>query len=200
MSDNKEIIRKLLKIAENQQKIITKLAQAAETEEQKKARWEAERATLKVDQKSNFSYGKLSADNPYRDDPLYAGEAPAGAPRKTTPSTLQPAPVAKQVAPQAPKSMAPQGARAPQVAGLLPSNLVAALEAGAPGLKGALNVKINGKSLDISYNADYVKGKLGLSSNDVKRVLTNAVAPTYEIVNVIGYTNPDKTTWKPNFT
>lgn len=199
--NDKERIKRLLKIAETQQKIITKLAQAQmpETEEQKKARWESERKALVVD--GMFSYGKLSADNPYRHDPFYAGE-------KSNVSTLAEKPKAHtdaavgKIENKQPVSNAPQAARQPPAPAknMLPSGLYAALDKGAPGLKGAVNVKVDGKNLDISYNADYVKGKLGLSPNEVKRVIMNAVAPLYQVTNVVGYNNPDATSWKPNYT
>jgi len=185
MSD-KDIIKKLLKIASNQQKIITKLAQAAETEDQKKARWEAEKSGLKL--VNMFNYGKLSSDNPYRSDPFYGGESPSGtaAPAKANPSTLAKTPV---------KTDAPMK----QVATTsgVSQDLASLLQTGAPGLKGALAIKQNGKFLDISYNADQVR-KLGLSANDVKRVLTNAVSPRFEISDVVGLTNPDSS-FKPNW-
>ncbi len=71
---SKEILKKLLVIAKTQQKAILKLAQAVETPEQKKTRWEAERKLLKAH--GDFIYGKLSEDNPYKNDPLYGGETP----------------------------------------------------------------------------------------------------------------------------
>lgn len=183
---DKDLIKKLLKIAGNQQKIITKLAQAIETDEQKKARWAAEKSQLSMD--GTFTVGKLSEDNPYRYDPLYAGEGSkntsniAGAPANTPAAVVE----NRQV-----KQMAPASSG-------VTAQLASLLQSGAPGLKGLVQVKANGKFLDVSYNADAVRNKLKLSANDVKRILTNAVGPAYQISNVVGLTNPDAT-FVPNW-
>lgn len=193
LMNDKEIIKKLLKIASNQQKIITKIAQQLESEDQKKARWEAERSKLTLE--GDFLYGSLSADNPYRYDPLYAGI-------KGNPSGNSAAPDVSHIA-QTPAAPAAKPSSAPQIytqmqPSTLSPDLLALLTTSVPELKGALVVKQRGKFLDVDYNADLVRGKLNLSASDVKRLVSDAVKGRFEVDKVVGHSNPDKT-FKVNF-
>lgn len=65
----------------------------------------------------------------------------------------------------------------------LPQDLLLALEANAPQLKGSLLVQPQGNSLEVKYNANRVKG----GANAVKSMLEQALSGTgYQLGGVVG--------------
>ncbi len=147
---DKEIIKKLLKIATNQQKIIEKLAQDPF-------------AGLTPEQLSNMPAEKLQEQV---FGPSKSTTAPAGSAK---PGQMQVGPTSS-----------------------LPSDIVAALDKANPKLKGALNLSVNGKTVNVRYN----KVKLPYWGADVKKVLQTAL-PGYSVADPIGQT-PDAD-WHPNY-
>lgn len=91
-----------------------------------------------------------------------------------------------------PKPAKPDQNKADAV-GMLPADLKAALDIAVPHLKGALNLELDGQTLNVRYNADLVKG----GASKVQQALAAALANTgYSVLNCLGEMNP---TWRPNF-
>jgi hypothetical protein len=137
--NEKEALKKLLKIAQKQQAIIEKLAQFVPT-------------GLKGDPL----------------DPTLPGDAGA------------------KTAPQAAKPPMPAPA-----ANALPPDVKSGLDASTPHLRGSLNVKVDGKTVSVGYNADRIKQHATEVKNSLQRAL-----PGYQVLDPIGYSNPN---WHPNY-
>lgn len=65
------------------------------------------------------------------------------------------------------------------------------LDVGVPGTKGVLRLTVNDKNVKPAYN----KSRWNVHPAEVKRLLTNALSPTYTVEDPIGYINPD---WSVN--
>lgn len=65
------------------------------------------------------------------------------------------------------------------------------LDIGVPGTKGVLRLTVSGNSIKPSYN----KSRWNVHPKEVKRLLMNALSPTYTVEDPIGYINPD---WSTN--
>jgi hypothetical protein len=151
MANEKEAIKKLLTIVAKQQRIITKLAQAADP--------------------FNTPTGQPG-------DPL---DPTINSPSQTAPRASAPAPEQK-------------AKSAPEAAGGLPAEVKGALDAARmPALKGALLVTVNGKNLNIAFNADRVKDRPTDLKNKLNAALSNA---GYTVTDILGHMNP---AWKPNY-
>lgn len=166
---DKQVIEKLLKIAENQQKIIRKLAQQSS---------------------DPFWYGKLDPNDPRRSDPLYGGEQPASEMFKTP--AKAPTPPANWLDKYMANPNAPTGAG--PLPNALPPEVLSLLDKGARGLKNNLFLTLDGKNVNVRYNADHTN----MGANAVKTVLQNAL-PGYSVMDPVGVHNPDKNTWHPNY-
>lgn len=143
--DSKKVIEKLIRIAENQQKIITKLAQ--------------------------FVPSGLAGDP--LDPTLPGGES------STAPT-------------HAPTSKAPSASPDVATKGGLPADVKSAFDKAVPNLRGNLLVTVNGKDLNVAFNADRVKDR----PTDLKKKIEGALGGAYTVSNIIGHMNP---AWKPNY-
>lgn len=65
------------------------------------------------------------------------------------------------------------------------------LDVGVPGTKGVLRLTVMGNSVGVAYN----KNRWNVHPKEVKRLLTNALSPTYIVGEPVGYMNPD---WSMN--
>lgn len=74
----------------------------------------------------------------------------------------------------------------------LPEDVKQLLNVGAPGVKGMLQLDVDGNRVSVKYNAD--RWTHGASS--LKKVLTNALSPKYLVGDPIGYFNA---MWKSNY-
>lgn len=164
-----EILKKLLKIASNQQKVIEKLAQVSQP----------------------FYYGPQTEEN--RFDPMYGGEVDPDAPASTVPPEGKAADWLEKY--HTNPDAGPQTKVAP-IANL-PAGVKEMLDVGAPGLKNNIILSFggpDGKTVNVQFRSD----KVNTNASGVKRVLTNAL-PGYRVMDPIGYMNPDPTTWHPNY-
>jgi hypothetical protein len=181
----KEIIKKLLKIAENQQKIIKKLAQGHPEAEYLSGKDE------KMKEKSSNPdpfYSSLDENDPnssvYKQyDPFYF-ETPKYQQTNTQPSKKV------NITPDTKSRYSPS---APQI----PAEVKQMLDAGAPSLKNNLVLTFDGqnnKNVNVRYNKDFVK----MSASQLKALL-QSVLKGYVVMDPIGYGNSEKDTWHPNY-
>lgn len=181
-SKEKEVISKLIKIAEKQQKILEKLAQ-------NKIHPEISMEQIKDEEEHGY----------HEKDPFYSSEKPLG---QGDPLWMDPKM-------QVDYSKSP--AKTPNVSGkmepvqpnavpgsALPADLKAAIDKGAPGLKGSLVLTVHGGNVvDVKYNGTRVTG--GVPS--VKMLLQKALGNAYVVGDVLAVNNPDLKAWAvlPNY-
>jgi hypothetical protein len=107
-------------------------------------------------------------------DPTLPGDSPTPAAKPAPAPAAKPAP-------------------APSGQGGLPAEVKSALDnAGLPQLKGNLLVTVNGRGLNIAFNADRVKDR----PTDLKNKLNSALGGGYTVTDVMGHMNP---AWKANY-
>lgn len=182
----KEIIKKLLKIAENQQKIIKKLAQAHPETEYLSGKGE------KMKEKSSNPdpfYSSINENDPnssiYKQyDPLYF-ETPK------YPKTNSQQSKTVNVTDEMKMTYSPSSE--------LPVEVKKMLDAGAPSLKNNLKennlmLSVDGKNVNVKYNKDFVN----MNPSQVKSLL-QSVLKGYVVMDPIGVSNPQKDTWHPNY-
>jgi hypothetical protein len=115
-------------------------------------------------------------------DPLDPGDLDA-----PTPAAKPPAP------PAPPKPPAPKPKAAPAAPAGLPMDLKSALDRNFSNLKGSLLVAVDGKDLNISFNADRVKDR----PSDLKEKMNKALEGAgYTVSAIVGHMNP---AWKANY-
>lgn len=173
-----EILKKLLKIATNQQKVIEKLAQTAAP------------ATTNTPEWLEQFKPKLEGD------PLDGDLGDHRTPDQVTQDVYKNFPwLKKQPATITPRN--PGQTPATSISAGLPKGVKEMLDTGAPGFKNSLNLSFggpDGKDVTVNYRSD----RFNIIPSGVKRVLTNAL-PGYRVGDPVGYNNPDPTTWHPNY-
>ena len=164
-----EILKKLLKIAENQQKVLVKLAQD-------------QRGINPIDPNTPFGKSVIRPNhpnNPYGvDDHFGGGQFDPLAELQTTPNTP-----AKTQAPSKPGSTPPVAPLSAEITQALNRNY------STNGYRGSLLIEVNGKTLNVKYNTDYEMD----DASTVKRNIEQAL-PGY-LVTVIGESHSD---WAAN--
>lgn len=99
-----------------------------------------------------------------------------------------PSPSAQKAPAPAPKPQLATAVSGPEDSEL-PADLKQMLDIGAPGTKGMLKLKLDGKNVSVAYNADRWHG----GASNLKRVLVNALSPKYVVGDPIGYFKPEWT-------
>lgn len=174
-----EILKKLLKIAANQQKAIIKLAQAKDPT--------APVAPTTPAWLEEFKPGG---------DPLDGAIPDYRTKQQVTNDVYKNFPwLKKQPNKVTPRS--PGITPSTSISAGLPKGVKEMLDTGAPGFKNSLNLSFggpDGKDVTVNYRSD----RFDITPGGVKRVLTNAL-PGFRVGDPIGYNNPDPSTWHPNY-